>query len=177
MRAEGRGPDIRQYYFNDNIIFRKYSGFNYENNTKIKKSPFAGIKNQYKNRDIFGFAEVDKKEMEYLTLNQDVNKVSQSSRSSRPEVFCCLLPATSLKKRLWHRCFPMNFVKFPRTPFFIEHFWCLLLIPLKIVRENIDIFRDLFCASFNSSITLMKFLKNHRYNMLFADITSLHKKG
>ena len=26
-------------------------------------------------------------------------------------------PATLLKKRLWHRCFPMNFAKFPRTPF------------------------------------------------------------
>ena len=27
-------------------------------------------------------------------------------------------PATSLKKRLWHRCFPVNFVKLLRTPFF-----------------------------------------------------------
>ena len=26
-------------------------------------------------------------------------------------------PATLLKKRLWHRCFPVNFVKFIRTPF------------------------------------------------------------
>ena len=26
-------------------------------------------------------------------------------------------PATLLKKTLWHRCFPMNFSKFPRTPF------------------------------------------------------------
>ena len=32
-------------------------------------------------------------------------------------------PATLLKKRLWHRCFPVNFVKFPRTPFFTEHLW------------------------------------------------------
>ena len=28
-----------------------------------------------------------------------------------------LRPATLLKKRLWHRCFPANFVKFLRTPF------------------------------------------------------------
>ena len=28
-----------------------------------------------------------------------------------------LTPATLLKKRLWHRCFPVNFVKFLRTPF------------------------------------------------------------
>ena len=25
--------------------------------------------------------------------------------------------------RLWHRCFPVNFVKFLRTPFLTEHLW------------------------------------------------------
>ena len=34
-----------------------------------------------------------------------------------------LWPVTLLTKRLWHRWFPVNFVKFPRTPFFIEHLW------------------------------------------------------
>ena len=29
------------------------------------------------------------------------------------------------KKRLWHSCFPVNFVKFLRTPFWIEHLWWL----------------------------------------------------
>ena len=28
-----------------------------------------------------------------------------------------LRPATLLKKRLWHRCFLVNFAKFSRTPF------------------------------------------------------------
>ena len=28
-----------------------------------------------------------------------------------------LRPATLLKKRLWHRCFPVDFTKFLRTPF------------------------------------------------------------
>ena len=81
------------------------------------------------------------------------NYITTNSRSSRPEVFCkkgvlrniakftgkhlCqslffnkvagLRPATLLKKRLWHRCFPVNFAKFLRTPFFIEHLWWLLL--------------------------------------------------
>ena len=74
------------------------------------------------------------------------------SRSSRPEVFCkkgvlrnftkftgkhlceslffnkvAGLACNFIKKRLWHRCFPVNFVKFLRTPFFIEHLWWLLL--------------------------------------------------
>ena len=35
--------------------------------------------------------------------------------------------ATLLKKRLWHRCFPMNFAKFLRTPFITEHLRWLLL--------------------------------------------------
>ena len=74
-------------------------------------------------------------------------------RSSCPEVFCkrgviknfakftgkylCqslffskvagLRPATLLKKRLWHRCFPVNFAKFLRTPFLTEHLRWLLL--------------------------------------------------
>ena len=30
----------------------------------------------------------------------------------------CLPPATFPKKRLWHRCFPVNFVKFKKNPFF-----------------------------------------------------------
>ena len=29
-----------------------------------------------------------------------------------------------LKKRLWHRCFPLNFAKFLRTPFLTEHIPC-----------------------------------------------------
>ena len=32
-----------------------------------------------------------------------------------------------LKKSLWHRCFPVNFAKFLRTPFFTEHLRWLLL--------------------------------------------------
>ena len=32
-----------------------------------------------------------------------------------------------LLKRLWHRCFPVNFGKFVRTPFLTEYLWWLLL--------------------------------------------------
>ena len=34
-----------------------------------------------------------------------------------------LRTATLLKKRLRHRCFPVNFTKFLRTPFFTVHLW------------------------------------------------------
>ena len=41
-------------------------------------------------------------------------------------VVSALRPATLLRKSLWRRCFPVNFTKFLRTPFFIEHLRWLL---------------------------------------------------
>ena len=38
-----------------------------------------------------------------------------------------LRPVTLLKKRLWHRCFPVNFAKVSRTLSFTEHLRWLLL--------------------------------------------------
>ena len=97
-------------------------------------------------------------------LSQNYLRIYPINGSSRPEVFCekrCswkfhkiyrktpvlesifnkvtdLRLAALFKKRLWHRCFPANFVKFSRTPFSIEHlrwlllynwfrFWCYVL--------------------------------------------------
>ena len=39
-----------------------------------------------------------------------------------------LRPATSLKKRLWHRCFPVKFAKLLRTPLFYRAPGWLLLV-------------------------------------------------
>ena len=39
-----------------------------------------------------------------------------------------------LKKRHWYRCFPVNFAKFLRTPFHIEHLWWLLLFFKKAIQ-------------------------------------------
>ena len=39
-----------------------------------------------------------------------------------------LRPVTLLKKKLWHRCFPANFVKFSRAPFLQNTFGRLLLL-------------------------------------------------
>ena len=43
-----------------------------------------------------------------------------------------LLLATLLKKRLWHRCFPVNFLKFLRTPFLQNTSEWLLLKKIQI---------------------------------------------
>ena len=43
-----------------------------------------------------------------------------------------------LKKRLWHRPFLVNFAKFTRTPFFIEHLrWLLLNFATPFVIEHL----------------------------------------
>ena len=36
-------------------------------------------------------------------------------------------PGALLKKRLWQRCFAVNFAKFLTTPFLTEHLWWLFL--------------------------------------------------
>ena len=46
----------------------------------------------------------------------------QFSKNSQPQAW------NFIKKRLWRRCFPVNFTKFLRTPFFSEHPWWLRLI-------------------------------------------------
>ena len=83
--------------------------------------------------------------------------------SSRPEVFCkkgvlrsfakftgkhlcqslffnkvsSLRPTTLFKKKLWHRCFPVNSAKFPWTHFIIEHLWWLLLAVLQLLWNSL----------------------------------------
>ena len=68
------------------------------------------------------------------------NIVEPNNRTSRPDMFCtkgvlrnfskftgkhlchCLFfnKAATLLKKVWHRCFPVNFVKFLITPFFTD---------------------------------------------------------
>ena len=60
----------------------------------------------------------------------EVLKNSQENTCVRISFFnkvADLSPATLLKKRLWHMCFPVNFAKFVRTLFFTEHLRSLLL--------------------------------------------------
>ena len=45
-------------------------------------------------------------------------------------------PATLLKKRLWHRCFPVNFAKFLGTPFSQNTSGRLLLDKQHFLAEN-----------------------------------------
>ena len=46
-------------------------------------------------------------------------------------------------------------------------------IPIKLLKENVDIFSDFVCTSFNSTINMSKFPENRK----LADITAAYKKG
>ena len=52
-------------------------------------------------------------------------------------------PATLLKKRLWHRSFPVNFAKFLRIPFVTEH-----LRPATLLKRTLA---QVFCCEFSKN--------------------------
>ena len=61
---------------------------------------------------------------------QRCSVISQNSRENTGVSFLIKLQASAskfIKKRFWHRCFPVNFAKFLRTPFLTEHLRWLLL--------------------------------------------------
>ena len=92
----------------------------------LKYSPYISGKQPsemfYKKRCSWNFAKFTGKHLCQILF---FNKVA----GLRPK------PVTSLTKRLWHGCFPIDFAKFLRTPVFKEHLrWLLLneVSPLKM---------------------------------------------
>ena len=101
----------------------------------------------------------------YFTFSRGIFRSLSNVRSSRLEMLCRkgvlrnfakftqkrlfqslffskvtgLKPATLLKKRLWHRSFPVNFAKFLKTPFFTEHFGWLLQKRLSIAVVSLEV--------------------------------------
>ena len=72
-------------------------------------------------------------------------------------LFNKLQVSTLLIKKIWQRCFPVNFVKFLRTLFLTEHLWWLLMLmnlwtifnylPHNIVTANVNRLRPLLLGS------------------------------
>ena len=75
------------------------------------------------------------------------------------------------KKRLWHRCFPVNFAKFPGTPFFTEHLWWLLLL-LEAVTKCMIVFQ--VSLKFNLLKEMLKIIKCHIF-ILIKTVNFLRK--
>ena len=63
-------------------------------------------------------------------------RIHKSISQDSGKTLACLRPATLLKKRLWHRCFPVNLAKFLRTPFLQNTSGRLLL--QKSIAKNIS---------------------------------------
>ena len=100
-------------------------------------------------------------------IKKGVLRISQNSeentcaRASFFNKVTDLRPATLLKKRIWHRHFPVNFVKFLRTPFLIGHLWWLLLLRARsiytITKSSMPIFfsnnSELYIFHFDKEIS------------------------
>lgn len=101
--------------------------------------------------------------------------------------------AKLLKKRLWYRCFLMNFAKFLRTPCFVEHLrWILLnffksCFPLKeqvfllgsrwfkkllTFRENLfPVSKWIISVQFTVQIKMFFFANSNKAVLSFSDVT------
>ena len=114
-----------------------------------------------------------------LDFGEYSSKQEQKNRSTRPEVFlnisqssqentCARISflikkrpeACNLKKILWHRCFPVNFAKFLRAPFFTEQLWWLLLKKTTTNRQKTNhILFNCFVSSANITLFALDFLQ------------------
>ena len=131
-------------------------------------------------------------------------KISQNSQENTCARVCFFLrPATLFKKRLWHRCFPVNFVNFPllaltlrrcfyvdfakflRTPFCIEHLWWLLLKTLLqntyqhlIYDRTVLKFRNLIkCGNAKQFLFVFTFFHWHLFISFIFDTSRKKKKN
>ena len=71
----------------------------------------------------------------FLKISQNSQKNTCATVSFLNKVVRLRLTTLS-KKRLWHRCFPVNFDKFLRTPFFTEHLWWLYLSAKSLINTK-----------------------------------------
>ena len=140
--------------------------------------------------------------LQSMTISHTKRQILKEHRNSCPKMFCkkdvlrnfikltrkelcqslyfneveALRPVTLLKKRLWHRCFLVNFAKFLRTPFLTEHLWWLLL------RAPDFVSLPRLCTIQNTSNSLAKahlrtpFLQNSS-QWLLSNVSYFFKKG
>ena len=110
------------WFFVAHWLFDVTPTINYSSRKRFLGKPFFYSWQQFSN---FTLARVESVLLkEAVARRRSVKKVfleiSQNSQENT---------ATLFKKRLWHRCFPVNFMKFLRTPFLAEHLrWVLLYL-------------------------------------------------
>ena len=100
----------------------------------------------------------------------EISQNSQENTCARVSFLIKLQAACIfIKKRLWHRCFPVSFAKLLRTPFLTEHLQWLLLKCILLWRNlkkisKISLFTDYITKWFDVADTvrqlLVPFLEN-----------------
>ena len=103
----------------------------------VKSYYLRKVKIEVQNQCIYETKQCHVLHLEAVTQRCSVKKVfseisqnSQRNTCTRVSFLIRLNPlrtATLLKKRLWYRCFPVNFVTFLRTSFLTKHLRWLLL--------------------------------------------------
>ena len=78
-----------------------------------------------------------------------------------------------IKKRLWQRCFSVNFAKFLRTPFFAEHVWLTAsnICMQVVVIYNLNLFLQFVTINFTFPL-LRVFTLAH--DLLFGRVILSH---
>ena len=93
-----------------------------------ERAEFVFLNNHQNNKDFTKFLQFRAKfhaVAQRCSVKKVVLEIPQNSQKNTcaraSNKVAGLRPATLLKKRLWHSCFPVNFAKFLRTPFLQEH--------------------------------------------------------
>ena len=102
------------------LFLNKVAGLKRDSNTGVSCESFELSRNTYVEEHPRTAASIY-----WLGIGITCKKIFCYMRDScySVQVVYCLL-----KKRLWHKCFPVNLVKFLRTLFFTEHLWWLFFV-------------------------------------------------
>ena len=108
-------------------------------------------------------------------------KISQNSQQNTCATVSFLIKllvstCNFIKKRLLHRCFPVSFVKFLKTPFFKDHLWWLFLT-VEIVSRSRSRSRLVLWNWKKKKATediFKKFTKFHLVYKIMLFVTHLH---
>ena len=69
--------------------------------------------------------------LQFFDKAEEALCIKENREDYVPRRFIPGRPATLLKKRLWHGCFPVNFAKFLKNTFFTEHLWATASVYFK----------------------------------------------
>ena len=81
----------------------------------------------------FSNAEAAARDVCKKRCSQKSHKIHSKTPMPETNKIAGLRPAALLKKRLWHRCFPVNFVKCLRTSY-LQNTSGRLLLPIRLVK-------------------------------------------